>query len=238
MIDLSRLKTLVIAPHPDDEVFGCGGFIHRIKREGGQVYVMYMTVGTAMDFSVKGKSTADERIGEIEQVAEYLGFDDYDIALPGDEYHLKLDAAPQGELVHAIERASKIAIHRIEPDLVLTTSAHDYNQDHRAIYRATVTALRPASLKQKAFQAMLATYELPYHAWNTAEANSPASLYVNLEQDDLNAKIESLKKYESQLKQPDSPLSVHGVKTLARYRGLQCGSSAAEAYWIRRLAIL
>lgn len=238
MIDLSKVKALVIAPHPDDEVFGCGGLIHRIKREGGKVYVIYVTVGTTMDFSAKGKSTADERIEEIEKVADYLKLDDYDIALAGDKYHLKLDAAPQGELVHAIERGSKLALHKIEPNLVLTTSNNDYNQDHRAVYEATITALRPASLNQKSFQAMLATYELPYHAWNTAEALNSPSLYIKLNKEDLNAKLEALKCYKSQLKEPDSPLSIHGVTTLANYRGLQCGSNAAEAYWLRRLALL
>ncbi|MDH3635953.1 MAG: PIG-L family deacetylase [Gammaproteobacteria bacterium] len=238
MIDLSKVRALVIAPHPDDEVFGCGGIIHRIKREGGKVYVMYVTVGTAKDFSDKGISTADERISEIEKVADYLDFDDFDIALSGDKYHLKLDAIPQGELVHAIERGSKLALHIIEPNLVLTTSNHDYNQDHRAVFKATVTALRPASLKQKSYQSMLATYELPYHAWNTAETLSSSSLYVKLEEADLSAKIEALKLYQSQLKQADSPLSVHGVKTMASYRGLQCGAMAAETFWLKRLAIL
>ena len=238
MIDLSRIKALIIAPHPDDEVFGCGGLIHRIKREGGKVYVMYMTVGTTMDFSAKGKSTAEERIEEIKEVANYLGFDDYDIAMAGDKYHLKLDVAPQKELVHTIERSSKLALHKLEPNLVLTTSSHDYNQDHRAINEATVTALRPASLKQKSFQTMLATYELPYHAWNIAESATSPSLYIKLEEEDLNAKVEALKLYRSQLKEPDSPLSIHGVETLAKYRGLQCGSLAAEAYCLARLAIL
>lgn len=238
MIDLSKVKALVIAPHPDDEVFGCGGLIHRIKREGGMVYVMYITVGTTMDFSAKGKSTAEERLEEITEVANYLRFDDYDIALAGDEYHLKLDAAPQKELVHAIERGSKLALHKIEPNLVLTTSNHDYNQDHRAVHEATLTALRPASLKQKSFQTMMASYELPYHAWNTAEVLSSPTLHIKLEEEDMNAKVEALKLYRSQLKEPDSPLSIHGIHTLAQYRGLQCGSPMAEAFWLSRLAIL
>ncbi|MCU7843916.1 MAG: PIG-L family deacetylase [Candidatus Thiodiazotropha sp. (ex Monitilora ramsayi)] len=238
MIDLSKVKALVIAPHPDDEVFGCGGLIHRIKREGGKVYVMYMTVGTTTDFSAKGKSTAEERIDEIKDVVNYLNIDGYDIALAGDRYHLKLDAAPQKELIHAIERGSKLALTSIKPDVVVTTSNQDYNQDHRAVFEATVTALRPASLRQKPFQPILCTYELPYHAWNTSEALSSPTLYIKLDESDLSAKIEALQLYRSQLKEPDSPLSIHGVKTLANYRGLQCGVTAAEAFCLRRLAII
>ena len=38
-------RLLVIAPHPDDEVLGCGGLINKIKSEGGKVYVQILTMG-------------------------------------------------------------------------------------------------------------------------------------------------------------------------------------------------
>ena len=68
-------KILIISPHPDDEVFGCGGLIHRCKREGGEVYVLYLTVGTTKDFSAKGISTLDERMNEVEKVVKFLKID-------------------------------------------------------------------------------------------------------------------------------------------------------------------
>ena len=36
-------KILVIAPHADDEVLGCGGTIKKKAREGDEVYVLIMT---------------------------------------------------------------------------------------------------------------------------------------------------------------------------------------------------
>jgi LmbE family N-acetylglucosaminyl deacetylase len=38
-------RLLVIAPHPDDEVLGAGGFIHQVARAGGAVRVVYLTNG-------------------------------------------------------------------------------------------------------------------------------------------------------------------------------------------------
>lgn len=35
-------KILVIAPHPDDEVLGCGGFILNRIKEGNKVYVIFL----------------------------------------------------------------------------------------------------------------------------------------------------------------------------------------------------
>lgn len=38
---------LIIAPHPDDEVIGCGGLIARLVREGNAPHIIVMTSGEA-----------------------------------------------------------------------------------------------------------------------------------------------------------------------------------------------
>ena len=46
MIDLHGLgRVAVIAPHPDDEVLGCGGTIARLAAAGRQVDVVTVTRG-------------------------------------------------------------------------------------------------------------------------------------------------------------------------------------------------
>ena len=39
-------RLLVIAPHADDEVLGCGGLISRVKQDGGKVFVLIFNVGS------------------------------------------------------------------------------------------------------------------------------------------------------------------------------------------------
>ena len=46
MLDLRKKKLLVIAPHADDEILGCGGLMHKVKESGGQVYVIIFNVGS------------------------------------------------------------------------------------------------------------------------------------------------------------------------------------------------
>ena len=237
MFQLDFMKTLIIAPHPDDEVFGCGGLLHRLKAAGGEVYVLYMTVGTAADFSPRGQSSAEERVAELEEVVRFLDLDGHAIAFPGNDFHLRLDAVPQKDLVHAIERGTNVSLQELRPDLVLTTSTADYNQDHRAVGEATLSALRPGSPKYKSFQPLVLTYELPYHQWNLTPSLPSPSLYVRLDADAMQAKRSALELYQSQLKAPDSPLSIRGVEVLASYRGLSCGAPAAEAYQIKRLVV-
>ena len=38
-------SNLIIAPHPDDEVLGCGGTIRKLSEMGEEVYVLIVTRG-------------------------------------------------------------------------------------------------------------------------------------------------------------------------------------------------
>lgn len=38
-------KVVIIAPHPDDEVFGCAGLISRVKKKHGALHVIFLTDG-------------------------------------------------------------------------------------------------------------------------------------------------------------------------------------------------
>lgn len=237
MFELGAKRVLVIAPHPDDEVFGCGGLIYRLKQTGAAVHVLYMTVGTTADFSARGQSTASERLAEVEHVAVALRFDSHMVAFPGDQFHLKLDAVPRRELVHAIERGCALSLEKLRPDVVIAPSSGDYNQDHQAVYEATMTALRPGAPEYKAFPAVVLTYELPYEAWSVADAQLAPNLLVPLPPDALVAKLGALELYRSQLKSMNGPVSLRGAERLARYRGLLCGAEAAEGFHVKRFVV-
>lgn len=235
MSNFKNKKLLVIAPHPDDEIFGCGGLIHKVKKDGGKVYVLFLTVGTTQDFSKKSKSTIDERVREITRVVKFLGIDGYRLAFPGNDYHLQLDALPQKKLIHEIERGEKISIEAIQPDILAIPSSYDYNQDHRAANHASITATRPVPPLYKYLVPTVLEYEFPYVLWSSnAELPSP-NYFIHLSEAELKMKLRALKLYASQLKVPHGPLSIHGAGTLARMRGISSGAAAAEAFMLRRM---
>lgn len=234
MIDLGNQNIMIIAPHPDDEIIGCGGLISRCKQAGGQVHVLYMTIGDTPDYSNKGGTTQSERIKEVEQLVKYLNIDDYDIAFPGNDHHLKLDNIPQKELISKIEAEGKISLQKLNPTILITTSSFDYNQDHYAVHTATISATRPSSKDYKNLQPLVLTYELPYMTW-TSDTSSPVpNVYVELDDKSMDEKVKALQIYKSQLKHPTSPISTHAVETLAKLRGLQCGIECAEAFYLKR----
>lgn len=233
---LGKQTLMVIAPHPDDEILGAGGLIHRVKREGGKVYVLFLTVGSSRDFSAKGCSFAEERIEELEEVSAFMGIDDHRIAFPGDDFHLQLDGIPQKELIGAIERGEGVSLEAVQPTMVVTCALEDYNQDHRAAHAATIAATRPTKSQYKCFQPCVLTYELPNSAWAVGSA-SPPTFHVKLQQEDVDAKLAAFELYKSQHKADLGPLSSHGIQTLAEFRGLQSGTRYAESFGGMRVLV-
>jgi len=51
-------RVLVIAPHSDDEVIGCGGVIARHVRSGSTVHIVYMTDGRWGDATLRSRGLA------------------------------------------------------------------------------------------------------------------------------------------------------------------------------------
>lgn len=233
MLELKNQKLLIIAPHPDDEVIGCGGLIARVKEKGGKVFVLFLTNGDTKDFSKAGKSTEKVRAKEIEKVAKFFKYDDYHIAFDGNSYHLKLDRVPQLELISAIERDAPISIEKIRPTTVLFPDSNSYSQDHRTAASAAFAACRPAEGKLKFQPRMVLSYEIPADQWSLGKL-SPLNFFVRLKLNHLKRKLAAIRLYKSQLRSHPNPRSEDAVKSLTTIRGAQSGSKLAEAFFCHR----
>ena len=236
MLELSKQKLLIIAPHPDDEVIGCGGMIKKIKEAGGRVYVLFLTVGDTRDFTKKGLSTAKERGTEIKKVAKYLKYDDYELVFAGNDFHLKLDLLGQKKLMDVIERESRVSLEAVSPTVVAFPSPISYNQDHRTTALAAHAALRPAAQNRKHFVKTVLSYESPADIWNTKNEFEP-NFFVPLSRSELQAKIRALKLYKCQLRDLPNLRSPKTLFDLAAIRGALFGCELAEAYKIWRVGL-
>ena len=69
--------------------------------------------------------------------------------------------------------------------------------------------------------------------WNFETQFIP-NYFVQLDDDDLKTKIDSINMYKSEIKKYPFPRSSEGIKTLAMYRGMQAGVKYAEAFKLIR----
>jgi len=230
---LSQQRLLVVSPHADDESFGCAGTIAKIKKLGGEVYILVMSVGDLKIYNANNDIVSgDTRTKEFEKVAEFLNIDGYDIAYTDTDTHLRLDAVPQRDLINIIEKKSKVALDNIHPTMV-ALPAISYNQDHVATFKAGFTACRPHDPTVKSFPRIVLSYDNQTLFWNTDYDKFHPNFYVDISEY-LDAKLNALSLHKSQLRHSPHHCSIENMEYLARTRGHEISVSAAEAFVCHR----
>jgi LmbE family N-acetylglucosaminyl deacetylase len=129
-------KALVIAPHFDDEVLGCGGLIAQLSAAGVDVGVLFLTDGSGGEEAIEDRTAyAARRHAEAARALEILGTGD-----------LVFADLPDGALAeHLDDAASAIRSALLErrPDLLLAVSPLEISADHRAAFAALHAVLSP-----------------------------------------------------------------------------------------------
>lgn len=230
---LKQQRLLVIAPHADDECFGCAGTIARVKSLGGEVYVIVCSVGDLKHYDGKeGIVTGSRRIEELQEVMDFLEVDDWDVLYRDADSHLRLDAMPRRDLIAQFERDSKLALDRLQPTM-LALPVSSYNQDHDAVFRAAFTAARPGVPSIKSFQRIVLGYDNTSLFWSLEREKFHPNFYIDIS-NFLQKKLDALSMYESQMRDAIHHSSVQNVEYTARVRGREVSVEAAEGYMVFR----
>lgn len=97
------MRTIIIAPHPDDEVLGAGGTLFRRKAEGGKVAWLIVTaISTDLGWTVEKTKQREE---EIKRISNLFGFDSvFQLGFPATQ----LDRVSMSDLVMSISNVFKI----------------------------------------------------------------------------------------------------------------------------------
>lgn len=216
-----KKKILIIAPHADDEVLGCGGFIHKNKRK-------YEVNALILTNANKGnpKQFSDTKIKKIRkeclESAKILGIKVFFENFPAP----KLDQFP----VSIIAENIKNYLNKFKPEVVFIPDKTDLHIDHKVIFHASLVALRPI---QKHQVKCIMSYEtLSETEWD--DQKFEPNFFVSLSDNDVKQKIKAFKKYKSQNKSFNHPRSSNGILNLAKYRGQFINSKYAEAFKLIR----
>jgi len=232
----SKQRLLVISPHADDEVIGAGGLIAKIKDAGGEVLVMVFSIGDVKHFTTKGeiRTLIFKRKKELNLAMKYLGVDDYEIVFEDSKRHLRLDTLSRRDLIDIIERKRRLSTEKTKPTMIVLP-APSFNQDHEAIYKAGIAALRPHLSTLKSFQNFVLIADAPQLAWGTLPIR--ANFYVDISGDFLDKKIKAYSLYKSQQRPSPSEASVETLRLLANIRGREISIQSAEAFECIRFVI-
>jgi len=237
---LARQRVLVIAPHADDETYGCAGTIARIKSLGGEVYVSLVSVGSLDHYADNDDGStmrhvgATTRLSEFESVMQLLKVDAWDVLFTDDSLHMALDTVPRRELVGLLERESVLAIDKVRPTMLLIP-ALSYNQDHEALFRACVTATRPGVRAQRHFVPFVLAYDNSGLFWSVENERFHPTFYVDIS-DFLPIKLEALRMHGSQVREAVFHGSPESLELQSKCRGREISVDSAEGFVTLRAA--
>lgn len=232
---LCKQRCLVIAPHPDDEAFGCAGTMAKLKAEGSEVFVIAVSAGDVHHYNVDKYSfvTGETRKAEFEAAMKILQVDDYELIYNDSEIHLKLDSLPLKELISLFEKDCRLALDKVKPTMVILP-AISYNQDHEAVFRAGFTACRPSLPEIKSFQRIVLSCDNPAISWSLEREKFHPNFYVDISAH-LETKLKVVSCYRSQVRSRLHHASLENIEWLARVRGREVSVEAAEAFMAHRL---
>jgi len=216
-------NVLVLAPHMDDEIIGCGGTLRRHVLAGARVTVLFMTDGSRShrdlhedshlsraDIAREEAQLVTRRKEESQRAAAIVGIQEIDFLDAPDG---RLDATPQVvEKLVALLRAT-------QPDIIYLPSMLDGHTDHWATHRVLGEAMRtspPSPKRPVVFR--------EYEVWRPLLANRLADIG-----DVFDVKRKALEQFESQNARIDY---VRATTGLNMYRSIhrQRGAGYAEAF--------
>lgn len=219
------MKILVIAPHPDDEVLGCGGTIKKYVKGGNSVYLCIVTKAYSPDWS---EDFIKNRQDEIKCAVKTLGVKK---AVFLDFPTVKLDTIPQKQLNDSISKC----IQEVEPEILFIPFYGDINKDHKLISEAALVSARP---KPKSSIKKVFCYEVLSETEWAAPPKKLEDVFIPNYYEDisefLDYKLKAMSCYKSELKDYPHPRSPEGIKILAQKRGMEVGKKYAEAFILVR----
>ena len=217
------MRTLVVAPHPDDEVLGVGGTLMRRKAEGGSIAWLIVTnisleTGWSHDAVLK-------RNNEISQIKDMFRFDKvFELGFAT----TKLDLVPINELVSAVSRV----LDEFTPDEIFLPHSSDIHSDHRVTFDAVTSCtkwFRSPSVKRILAYETLSETDFGLEPSKKFHPN----YFINIE-GHLEDKLRAMNVYSSEVQDFPFPRSNEAISALATLRGASSGFRAAEAFELLR----
>lgn len=219
---MAKKKILIVEAHSDDSCISIGGFLERFKQEFE--YHFFLTAVSSLTLHHKGLISRDERIKEYEHfIKTFDGNWHYFDEIPFD-FDSKLDRVARRDIVTAIEKV----IGNVQPE-ILICQGPSFHHDHTIVYEATIAATRPTAVfcPPEIYVMENPTY---VHSIGPSTDFKP-DFYCRLTTEEIELKLKRFQEsFPSQIRDgKKNYLSLEGIRSLARYRGIEAGCEYAEA---------
>lgn len=220
-------KILVIAPHADDEVLGCGATMAKACAKGDEVFVLICTnasVGAPELFSaelikhIRNEAVSAHRLIGVKETF-FLDF-----------------PAPALDQYSRYKMSNEISaiIKKIGADTVYIPHRGDCHKDHAIVHDCAMVACRPlANCSVKHVYAYETLSETEWGEPIAADFFVPVK-YNTFTNEEFQRKLDAMSCFKSQLYPFPASRSLESIEALAKYRGCTVSAERAEAFEVLR----
>jgi|SRR3989338_513941 len=206
-LELNLQRVMIFGAHPDDEIIGPGGIIHKFASQGVETYAVIFTDGGTTANSIgEMPHMIQIRKDEMKESGEILGIKKREL-LQIPCQHI-FQAHHGGEMVYDLESDNhKLTLHQklikliraYKPDLIFTHSL-DNHRDHCAIAEATPHAVFQSAEDLlghlgKPWSTPLLLY---YSVEQELMGDFSPNIILQIEEENLEAKLRAMKTQVSQ----------------------------------------
>ncbi|WP_085633664.1 MULTISPECIES: PIG-L deacetylase family protein [unclassified Pseudomonas] len=154
-------RAVIVAPHPDDEVLGCGGLLQTLARAGRHILLVSVTDGEASHPGSRWWTPQRLRATRRQECAQALTR----LGVPHERMTWLHGGFPDTAVARHEQALTNVLLDCLRPgDTVFTTWRHDGHCDHEAVGRASAAATRQIGAR---------LLEVPIWAWHWASAQDP-----------------------------------------------------------------
>lgn len=151
------MRVLVIAPHGDDEIIGCGGKILWHLDNGDEVFVIYVTFGDALRSEYTQAELTAKRREEIISAAKVLGLKEENLSFMPEIYHDAFGLSYPPAIsdgggyyplrLNEMQLVNNLIdlIREATPEVIYLSHEGEFHLDHQIVARMGKQAIRFAS---------------------------------------------------------------------------------------------
>lgn len=220
-------NVLIIAPHADDEVLGCGATMFKYSQQGDSVIVLIMTNASKSDprlFSPEGITMVRKEAVSAHKILGVSKTLFLDFPAPA------LDQVP----VYLMANEIKKVLIEYRVDVLFVPHRGDIHIDHKMVFDAALVAARPVG--NYTVKRILAYETLSETEWAHPFPNDAfiPTVFHRCTEKEINMKMEAMNCYKSQIRCFPSSRSLVTIDALSKIRGATISFPAAEAFILIR----
>lgn len=229
---LREQKILVVVAHPDDELLGLGGTMHRLIHDYGcECRVVILGEGITSRSDTRDPASWKKELeihrANIHAAQAAIGYQSVGIYDFPDN---RFDSVDLLDIIKVVEKEKK----EFQPTVIFTHHGGDVNIDHQRTFEAVITGTRPMAHERVK---TIITFETPSGTeWRAASdpKHFIPNIFFGISEENLAAKIKGMESYEFEKRVYPHPRSPEALKILAQRWGVVVGKPLAEAFMLIR----